>query len=290
MAFDELVRDLRVAARPHRPVTGEVRVGCSGWVYRDWRGPVYPAELPQRALVRAATRRGSTPSSSTPPSTGCPPPTTVERWADAGAAGLRVRGEARPVRLAPHEAARRRAAGCRTTSTECAGSGPRSGPTLVQLPPRWQPQRGAARRVPDRGAPVDLRWAVEVRDPSWLHDDVYEVLARHGAALCIHDLLPHHPWEPHHRLDLRPLPRARRARTRSTTAATAGVGSGAPAERARASGSTTASTSTPTSTTTTTAPRSRTRRGSGDGSGPPLDLVPQPLQRPRVPQRAMRDR
>ena len=23
-------------------------VGCSGWLYRDWRGVVYPAELPQR--------------------------------------------------------------------------------------------------------------------------------------------------------------------------------------------------------------------------------------------------
>ncbi len=24
---------------------GEVRIGCSGWLYRDWRGLVYPAEL-----------------------------------------------------------------------------------------------------------------------------------------------------------------------------------------------------------------------------------------------------
>jgi uncharacterized protein YecE (DUF72 family) len=40
-----------------------------------------------------------------------------------------------------------------------------------------------------------LRWTVEVRDPSWLHDDVFTVLARHGAALCLHDLLADHPWE-----------------------------------------------------------------------------------------------
>jgi uncharacterized protein YecE (DUF72 family) len=39
-----------------------------------------------------------------------------------------------------------------------------------------------------------VRWAVELRDPSWLHDDVFSVLERHGAALCIHDLLEHHPW------------------------------------------------------------------------------------------------
>ena len=41
-----------------------------------------------------------------------------------------------------------------------------------------------------------MRWAVEVRDATWLHDDVYAVLERHGAALCIHDLLPPHPWNP----------------------------------------------------------------------------------------------
>ncbi len=35
---------------------------------------------------------------------------------------------------------------------------------------------------------------MEVREPSWLHDDTFEVLRRHGAALCIHDLLPDHPW------------------------------------------------------------------------------------------------
>src|SRR4029078_8269710 len=39
-----------------------------------------------------------------------------------------------------------------------------------------------------------LRWAIEVRDATWLHDDTFAVLARHRAALCIHDLLEGHPW------------------------------------------------------------------------------------------------
>ena len=39
-----------------------------------------------------------------------------------------------------------------------------------------------------------MRWAVELREPSWLHDDVFEVLHRHGAALCIHDLIEDHPF------------------------------------------------------------------------------------------------
>lgn len=45
-----------------------------------------------------------------------------------------------------------------------------------------------------RSRPKRLRWAVELREPSWLHDEVFEVLRRHGAALCLHDLLPDHPW------------------------------------------------------------------------------------------------
>jgi len=71
--------------------------------------------------------------------------------------------------------------------------GPSAGPTLVQLPPRWK--RNVERLEEFFAAvPRGTRWAVELREPSWLHDDVYDVLRRHGAALCIHDLLPHHPW------------------------------------------------------------------------------------------------
>ena len=36
--------------------------------------------------------------------------------------------------------------------------------------------------------PAGWRVAVEFRDPDWLHADVYRVLDRHGAALCLADL------------------------------------------------------------------------------------------------------
>ena len=72
--------------------------------------------------------------------------------------------------------------------------GPALGPNLVQLPPRW---RRNVERLDEflTVAPDHIRWAVELRDPSWLHDDVFATLARHGAALCVHDLLADHPWE-----------------------------------------------------------------------------------------------
>ena len=27
---------------------GQIHVGCSGWVYRHWKGDFYPADLPQK--------------------------------------------------------------------------------------------------------------------------------------------------------------------------------------------------------------------------------------------------
>jgi len=69
------------------------------------------------------------------------------------------------------------------------------GPTLVQLPPGWKRNVERLDEFLAVAAPTGLRWAVELREPSWLHDDVYATLHRHGAALCLHDLLAEHPWE-----------------------------------------------------------------------------------------------
>jgi uncharacterized protein YecE (DUF72 family) len=65
-------------------------------------------------------------------------------------------------------------------------------PILVQLPPHW---RANPQRLDEflAAAPRRQRWAVEMRAESWLNDEVYAVLRRHNAALCIHDIIPDHP-------------------------------------------------------------------------------------------------
>jgi uncharacterized protein YecE (DUF72 family) len=64
----------------------------------------------------------------------------------------------------------------------------------VQLPPRWK--RDPARLDEFLSvAPKHVRWAVELREQSWVHEEVFAVLRTHGAALCVHDLLPDHPWK-----------------------------------------------------------------------------------------------
>lgn len=172
-------------------MTSRAHVGCSGWVYKDWRGIVYPPELPQRAwFAHYAGRFDTVEINNT--FYRLPPESMVDGWARQAPPGfvyaLKLGG------FGSHRMKLRDAASWLPNHLERAARlGPSLGPTLVQLPPRW---RRNAERLDEflTVAPKTMRWAVEMREPTWLHEEVFEVLARHGAALCIHDLLPDHPW------------------------------------------------------------------------------------------------
>src|SRR5690606_13554693 len=185
------------AARPDRGAAtvrsgrGTARVGCSGWAYRDWRGPVYPEDAPQRSWFEHYARRFDTVEINNT-FYRLPPPAQVERWRDQAPPGFcyavkvgRYGTHRKKLRDADQWLARH------LERVELLGDA--LGPNLVQLPPNWR--RDAARLDSFlEVAPRHVRWAVEVRHESWLHDEVLDVLARHGAALCVHDLLPGHPW------------------------------------------------------------------------------------------------
>jgi uncharacterized protein YecE (DUF72 family) len=173
-------------------VTHPARIGCSGWSYRDWRGVVYPSEAPTSTWFRHYAEQFDTVELN---STfyRLPAASTVEKWAaqaprgfcyavKVGQFGSHRMKLGDPSRWLPRHLGR----------VELLGD--HLGPNLVQLPPRWRRNTG---RLDEflAVAPRHVRWAVEFRDQSWLHDDTFEVLARHGAALCIHDLIDHHPWQ-----------------------------------------------------------------------------------------------
>jgi uncharacterized protein YecE (DUF72 family) len=170
---------------------GRARVGCSGWNYRDWRGRVYPPRLPQRRwFAHYATLFDTVEINNT--FYRLPPASTVEAWAAQAPPGFVY-----ALKLGQYGSHRKKlrdvAQWLPNHLDRALRLGGHLGPTLVQLPPRWR--RDAARLDAFlAAAPAHLRWAVELRDPSWLHDEVFDVLRRHGAALCIHDLLPDHPW------------------------------------------------------------------------------------------------
>jgi uncharacterized protein YecE (DUF72 family) len=166
-------------------------VGCSGWNYRDWRGPVYPEHLPQRLwFAHYATLFDTVEINST--FYRLPTVETVEHWAEQAPPDFTYTvklGQFGSHRMKLGDAAR----WLPNHLDRLDRLGDHAGPTLVQLPPHWRRDVGRLEEFLTV-AGTDRRWAIELRDPSWLHDDVFSCLERHGAALCIHDLLPGHPW------------------------------------------------------------------------------------------------
>lgn len=167
-------------------------MGCSGWSYKDWRGVVYPADIPQRRWFEHYQSLFDTVELN---STfyRLPAATSVERWAEAAEPGFVY-----AVKLGAFGSHRMKLSDAESWLPNHLDRvlrlGAHLGPNLVQLPPRWK--RNADRLDEFLAvAPKSMRWAVELREPSWVHDDVFEVLRRHGAALCVHDLLPDHPFE-----------------------------------------------------------------------------------------------
>jgi uncharacterized protein YecE (DUF72 family) len=172
--------------------TGRAHIGCSGWNYKDWRGIVYPADYPQRRwFEHYATLFDTVEINNT--FYRLPQESTVEHWAAQAPEGFVY--AAKLGQFGSHRMKLRDAVSWLPNHLDRVRRlGAHLGPTLVQLPPRWKRN---VERLDEflAAAPSDLRWAVELREPSWVHDDTFEVLRRHGAALCIHDLLPDHPWE-----------------------------------------------------------------------------------------------
>ena len=175
--------------------TGQARVGCSGWLYRDWRGLVYPPELTTKGWFRHYTTLFDTVELNTT-FYRLPSPEAVESWRAQAPEGFLY--ALKLGQFGSHRMKLRDSASWLPNHLDRARRlGPSLGPTLVQLPPRWQrnTERLDEFLTEANRLAGDLRWAVELRDPSWVHDDTLEVLRRHGAALCLHDMLENHPFE-----------------------------------------------------------------------------------------------
>ena len=161
-----------------------VRIGTSGWQYRDWRGPFYPDRLAQRGWLESYAARFATVESNNA-FYRLPERSTFEAWAartpgDFDMAVKMSRYLTHILRLTdPAEPVERFLA-------RVAGLGDKLGPVLIQLPPRLQADEQRLDEVLRRLAP-HVRVAVEFRHRSWFTTSIRDLLQHHGAALCLTD-------------------------------------------------------------------------------------------------------
>lgn len=174
--------------------TGTARIGCSGWSYDHWRGVVYPHDVRRSAWFEHYSSLFDTVEINAT-FYRLPSARAVEEWRRRAPDGFVY--AAKLGAFGSHRMKLRDAESWLPSHLDRVRRlGLALGPTLVQLPPRWRRDAGRLAGFLDVACTLapDVRWAVEVRDPSWLHASVYSVLYEHGAALCVHDILPDHPW------------------------------------------------------------------------------------------------
>ena len=171
---------------------GSVRIGTSGYQYEDWRGRLYPRDLPRKQwLPFYAQHFDSVEINST--FYRLPELRVFDAWREATPAGFCF--ALKFSRYGSHLKHLRDPGPTLEAFLERAHQlREKLGPILIQLPPRWAPDLERLEGFLAL-APRELRWAIEFRDPRWLCTPVYEILRAHGAALCIHDLIARHPRE-----------------------------------------------------------------------------------------------
>ena len=164
-----------------------VRIGCSGWVYKDWRGAFYPKKLPQRLWLEHYSSRFHTVEINNT-FYRLPTEAAVKGWAEGTPEGFEfaVKGS----RYTTHIKRLLEFEKYSTRFFEALEPLERSGKLSVvlwQLPPNFQQDLGRLERalkvLDDRPG----RHSFEFRHPSWFETDTYALLREHNAALVIGD-------------------------------------------------------------------------------------------------------
>lgn len=170
---------------------GRARIGTSGYQYDHWRGTFYPEELPRaRWFEHYARHFDAVEINNT--FYRLPSAATFKAWRDAAPRGFLY--ALKFSRYGSHmKCLKSPAATIAKFVRPASGLKDHLGPILVQLKPRWSVDVDRLRRFLERTR--GTRWAVEFRDRSWLCGPVFDLLRKHNAALCVHDMLDDHPYE-----------------------------------------------------------------------------------------------
>lgn len=160
-----------------------VFAGTSGFAYPSWKPDFYPPKLPQKEFLHYyATRLNAVEINYT--FRRLPSASTLENWVAATPAGFvfALKAHMRITHLLRLKEAEFTEVFFRAIDPLRAAR--RLGPVLFQLPPNFKAEIDTLAAFLEK-LPSDIRCAFEFRNRSWLIDEVYRLLEKHGVSLCL---------------------------------------------------------------------------------------------------------
>jgi uncharacterized protein YecE (DUF72 family) len=171
----------------------DLRIGCSGWSYKDWRGPFYPPGVKVKDQLAWYATRFST-AEINASFYRLPTENAVAAWRDAVPDGFLFAWKASRF-LTHNKKLKEPEDSLELILERMEPLGDRYGPILFQLPPQLKLDRERLAYFLDR-LPRKRRCTIEFRHASWYAPEIFSLLAAHDMALCVSD---HHdapsPWE-----------------------------------------------------------------------------------------------
>ncbi|MFL6734834.1 MAG: DUF72 domain-containing protein [Sphingomicrobium sp.] len=162
-----------------------IHIGCSGWVYRHWKGGFYPEGLPQKRWFDHYSAQFDTVEINAS-FYRLPLASTFIGWKEKAPPGFRYAVKAN--RFLTHL---KKLVGCEQQVDEfielARGLGDALGPILYQLPPSLRKDLSRLESFLRR-LPADLEHVVEFRHADWYDEDVLALLDGYGAGFVTHDL------------------------------------------------------------------------------------------------------
>src|SRR5918996_5242881 len=162
-----------------------VRIGCSGWQYKHWRGDFYGYDHPlKRWFEHYASVFDTVEINNT--FYRLPEASTFAGWASR--APMRFLFAVKASRFLTHmKKLKDPEEPIERLFSRMRALGRHLGPVLYQLPPGWKLDRERLEHFL-QALPRGVRHVLEFREPTWYADDVLKMLDRHRIALCLHDM------------------------------------------------------------------------------------------------------
>jgi uncharacterized protein YecE (DUF72 family) len=171
-----------------------VVIGTSGWHYKSWRGPFFPAGLPVKSQLQYyASQFAGTELNGVFYRT--PSPRAVQSWNEQTGRDFVFTWKASKFITHWKRLSENSVNSLELLEDRLSLLGDKAGPILFQLPPNFQADANRLASFLKLLSPK-RRYSFEFRHPSWYAPPVLRLLAKENISLCISD---HHdapaPWK-----------------------------------------------------------------------------------------------
>jgi uncharacterized protein YecE (DUF72 family) len=171
-------------------IDSSIRIGTAGFSYKDWLGNFYPQFCPVADFLRFYSSKFTTVELDVT-FYRIPSEKVVTKWAASTPADFKF--AAKFPRTVTHEGTlANRLEQAEQFISVIRGLKEKLGPLLLQFPYSFKPDSCDILKALVEAMPKDLQVSVELRNRSWLGEDLYGWFRKHSIALCLVD----HPWMP----------------------------------------------------------------------------------------------